>query len=257
VNSYPIATLAEAANPQAAQAFVDLVAGPAGREVLAAAGFRRTVIATRRPGGPIPVGVPAWIYLPATVGALFVIAPLIAILLKIDWPRFIPLITSESSRTALVLSLQTATASTAVCVLLGVPMAVVLARGSFPAGRVLRALVTCCRWCCHRWWAHRTAVLTFAGRACWGSNRISGSIRIRVLLPTRVLAQSFVSLPFLVVQPGGPLRSAGQGYEHVAATLVARPTTVLRTVTLPLVLPGLASPAGAGLRPSLASSGRR
>ena len=97
--------------------------------------------AARRHGGLIQVGLPAWIFLPAALGALFVIAPLIAILLKIDWPQFIPLITSESSRAALVLSLKTASASTVVCVLIGVPMALVLARGQFRGQSVLRALV--------------------------------------------------------------------------------------------------------------------
>ncbi len=56
-----------------------------------------------------------------------------------------------------------------------------------------------------------------------------------------VLSQTFVALPFLVVSLEGALRTAGQRYERVAATLGARPTTVLRRVTLPLVLPGLAS----------------
>lgn len=39
VNTYPIAVLRESTNPQAAQEFVDLVTGPAGRDVLAASGF--------------------------------------------------------------------------------------------------------------------------------------------------------------------------------------------------------------------------
>jgi molybdate transport system permease protein len=56
-----------------------------------------------------------------------------------------------------------------------------------------------------------------------------------------VLAQTFVALPFLVVSLDGALRTAGTKYEAVAATLGARPSTVLRRVTLPLVLPGLAS----------------
>ncbi len=97
--------------------------------------------ARRRSGGLIPVGLPTWIYLPAVIGALLVIVPLVAILLKIDWAHFIPLVTSESSRAAMVLSLKTAAASTAVCVLIGVPMALVLARGRFPGQSVLRALV--------------------------------------------------------------------------------------------------------------------
>ena len=56
-----------------------------------------------------------------------------------------------------------------------------------------------------------------------------------------VLAQTFVALPFLVVSLEGALRTAGQRYEAVAATLGASPTLAFRRVTVPLVLPGLAS----------------
>lgn len=195
---------------------------------------------TRRRGGLIQVGLPAWIYLPAALGALFVITPLIAILLRIDWPHFIPLVTSESSRAALVLSLKTAGASTVVCVLIGVPMALVLARGQFPGQSVLRALVLL------------PLVLppvvggiallyTFGRQGLLGEYLDLWGIRIAFSTTAVVLAQTFVSLPFLVVSLEGALRSAGTGYEHIAATLGARPTTVLRTVTLPLVLPGLIS----------------
>ncbi len=52
--------------------------------------------------------LPRWIYLPAAIGALFVVLPLIAVAAKVDWPHFWSLITSESSTTALVLSLKTA-----------------------------------------------------------------------------------------------------------------------------------------------------
>ena len=58
-----------------------------------------------------------------------------------------------------------------------------------------------------------------------------------------VLAQTFVALPFLVVSLEGTLRTVGHRYELVAATLGARPGTVVWRVTLPLVLPGLASAA--------------
>lgn len=210
--------------------------------------------AARRPGGPIQVGLPAWIYLPAALGALFVVVPLIAILLKIDWSRFVPLITSESSRAALVLSLKTATASTLVCVLLGVPMALVLARGHFPGRSVLRALVLL------------PLVLppvvggiallyTFGRHGLLGEYLDLWGVRIAFSTTAVVLAQSFVSLPFLVVSLEGALRSAGTGYEHIAATLGARPSTVLRTVTLPLVLPGLISGAVLAFARSLGEFG--
>ncbi|MCZ8381159.1 ABC transporter permease [Mycobacterium sp. CPCC 205372] len=209
---------------------------------------------TRRTNGLIQVGLPAWVYLPAAAGALFVIVPLVAILLEIDWANFIPLITSESSRAALLLSLQTATASTAVCVLLGIPMALVLARGSFPGQSVLRALVLL------------PLVLppvvggiallyTFGRQGLLGQQLDLLGIRIAFSTSAVVLAQSFVSLPFLVVSLEGALRSAGTGYEHIAATLGARPTTVLRTVTLPLVLPGLVSGAVLAFARSLGEFG--
>jgi molybdate transport system permease protein len=211
-------------------------------------------MARRRAGGVIQVGLPAWIYLPAAVGALFVIVPLVAILLKIDWAHFIPLVTSESSRAALLLSLKTATASTVVCVVIGVPMAIVLARGSLPGQSILRALVLL------------PLVLppvvggiallyTFGRQGLLGQHLEVLDIRIAFSTTAVVLAQSFVSLPFLVVSLEGALRSAGNQYESIAATLGARPTTVLRTVTVPLVIPGLMSGAVLAFARSLGEFG--
>ena len=64
---------------------------------------------------------------------MFVILPLVAMVTRVDWPRFVELITSPSSLAALKLSLQTSTASTLLCLLFGVPMALVLARTRSPA----------------------------------------------------------------------------------------------------------------------------
>jgi molybdate transport system permease protein len=72
--------------------------------------------------------LPRWVYLPAGVGVLFVVLPLAAMALQVDWSRFGSLVSSPASRTALLLSLRTATASTLLCLLLGVPLALVLAR---------------------------------------------------------------------------------------------------------------------------------
>ncbi|MCZ4078545.1 ABC transporter permease [Rhodococcus sp. H36-A4] len=193
-----------------------------------------------RGGNEVRVGLPRWIFVPAALGALFVVTPLLAILLKIDWPNFIALISSESSRTALLLSLRTAATSTVVCIVIGIPMALVLARSEFPGQSILRALVLL------------PLVLppvvggiallyTFGRLGLLGEQLEAWGIGIAFSTTAVVLAQTFVSLPFLVVSLEGALRSTGRGYETVAATLGARPTTVLRRVTLPLVLPGLVS----------------
>ena len=73
-------------------------------------------------------GLPRWIGIPAALGAVFVLLPLVAMVSRVDWGHFAALIGSTSSRAALVLSLQTSAAATAACVVVGVPMAMVLAR---------------------------------------------------------------------------------------------------------------------------------
>ena len=88
-----------------------------------------------------PTDLPRWVYIPAAAGTVFVVLPLFAIAIKVDWPNFWSLIASPSSRTALLLSLKTAAASTALCVLFGVPMALVLARSGGRLVRLLRPLI--------------------------------------------------------------------------------------------------------------------
>lgn len=185
-------------------------------------------------------GVPRWIYVPAAAGALFIVLPLAAMASRVDWGDFWSLITSDSSRAALWLSLRTSAVSTVLCVLLGVPMALVLARTSFRGQTLLRSLVLL------------PLVLppvvggiallyTFGRRGLLGETLDVLGLQIAFSTTAVVIAQTFVSLPFMVVSLEGTLRTAGQRYEVVASTLGARPTTVLRRVTLPLVLPGLAA----------------
>jgi molybdate transport system permease protein len=187
-----------------------------------------------------PVGVPGWIFLPAAAGAVFVLLPLAAIITRVQWSHFLTLITSESSLAALTLSLRTSAASTLLCVMFGVPMATVLARTSFPGQQLLRSLVLL------------PLVLppvvggiallyTFGRRGLLGHTLDVLGIQVAFSTTAVVMAQTFVALPFLVVSLEGTLRTSGQRYEAVAATLGARPSTVFRRVTLPLVLPGIAA----------------
>jgi len=185
-------------------------------------------------------GLPVWVFVPAALGGLFIVLPLVAMLLRVRWGQFWSLITSESALAALQLSLKTSAASTALCVLLGVPMALVLARSGFRGLRVARSLVLL------------PLVLppvvggiallyTFGRQGLLGQYFDVLGVRIAFSTTAVVLAQTFVALPFLVLSLEGALRTAGQRYEAVAATLGANPTTVLRRVTVPLVLPGLFS----------------
>ncbi|MCM3687519.1 ABC transporter permease [Kocuria rosea] len=198
--------------------------------------------------------VPRWVWLPAALGAGVVVLPVLAMLARVDWAGFPRLVTSPSALHALGLSLRTASASTALCVLLGVPLALLLARTAFPGRRALRALVLL------------PLVLppvvgglallhTFGRNGLVGRHLELAGVSIAFSTAAVVLAQTFVSLPFLVVSLEGALRTAGERYERVAATLGAGPGTVLRRVSLPLALPGLASGAVLAFARSLGEFG--
>ena len=206
----------------------------------------------RSPGPRL--GLPGWAFIPAGIGITFVVLPLVAMVLRVDWTNFWGLITSEASRDALSLSLRTSTASTIACVVLGVPMALVLARTEFRGQNVVRSLVLL------------PLVLppvvggiallyTFGRRGLLGQTFEAMGIQIAFTTLAVVLAQTFVALPFLVVSVEGSLRTAGERYEVVAASLGATPSTVFRRVTLPLIAPGLASGAVLAFARSLGEFG--
>jgi len=180
------------------------------------------------------------VFLPAAVGGAFIVLPLVAMLARVQWSQFWTLITSESSVAALWLSLKTSTASTVLCLLLGTPMALVLARARFPGLRLARSLVLL-PLVLPPVVGGIALIYTFGRQGLLGSYLEVLGIRIAFTTTAVVIAQTFVALPFLVLSLEGSLRTAGRRYEAVAATLGASPTTVLRRVTMPLVLPGLFS----------------
>lgn len=180
--------------------------------------------------------------------------PLLAIAVKVDWPHFWSLISSDSSATALLLSLKTAAASTALCVLLGVPMALVLARSGLRPVRLLRPLILLPLVLPPV--VGGIALLYAFGRLGLLGRYLEGAgISIAFSTTAVVIAQTFVSLPFLVISLEGAARTAGADYEVVAATLGARPTRIWWRVTLPLLMPGLASGAVLAFARSLGEFG--
>ncbi len=199
-------------------------------------------------------GLPRWVYAPAAVGVAFVALPLIAVAVKVDWPHFWSLITSRSSLTALKLSLRTAAASTVLCLLLGVPMALVLARSGIRLVRLLRPLILLPLVLPPV--VGGIALLYAFGRfGLIGRYLDAAGVHIAFSTTAVVLAQTFVSLPFLVIALEGAARSAGADYEVVAATLGAHPSAVWWRVTLPLLLPGLVSGAVLAFARSLGEFG--
>jgi molybdate transport system permease protein len=183
--------------------------------------------------------VPPILAVPAIVGLALLVVPLGALVARVDWTTLWADVTSPEAVSALTLSLVTGLVATAVCVVLGVPMALAIARSGPRASAVLRAIVTVplvlppmVGGVALLFLFGRTGPVGAALDAWWG-------IRIPFTTAAVVLAQVFVALPFLVLALEGAIRTSGLEYERTAATLGARRWTILWRVTLPLAAPGL------------------
>ncbi|MCW3492149.1 ABC transporter permease [Microbacterium sp. SSM24] len=182
--------------------------------------------------------VPRILAVPALLGLALLALPLTALVLRVDWSTLWTDVTSPQALSALGLSLATGLMATAVCVVLGVPLALLIARSGPRASAVLRALVTVPLVLPPM--VGGVAMLFLFGRTSWlGGILAEWGLRIPFTTTAVVLAQTFVALPFLVLALEGSLRTTGVGYEQAAAALGADRWTILGRVTLPLAAPGL------------------
>ncbi|TDC87615.1 molybdate ABC transporter permease subunit [Saccharopolyspora aridisoli] len=187
-----------------------------------------------------PPQVPAVLWVPAVLALALVVLPVAGLLTRVEPARLPGLLLSPAALDALRLSVITGLIATALAALLGVPLAVVLARSTLPGMRVVRALVLLPLVLPPV--VGGLALLYLLGRTgpLGGVLAVAG-IRLPYTTAAVVLSQTFVAMPFLVVGLEGALRTAGGRYEQVAATLGAGPWLAFRRVTLPLLLPALGS----------------
>ncbi len=196
--------------------------------------------APARRGVLSPSGLPRWLLLPAGAGALLILLPVLALFARVSWTDLPGLLTSESAVEALLLSLRTAGVATLLCVLLGVPLAAVLTQARFRGSGLLRGLVLLPL-------VLPPVVGGIALLAVFGRQGLLGGtlevlgLQIAYSTAAVVLAQTFVSLPFLVVTVETALRDLDPQMVEAAVMDGAGRTAVLRTIALPLILPSLVS----------------
>ncbi|WP_432105342.1 molybdate ABC transporter permease subunit [Streptomyces sp. bgisy091] len=190
--------------------------------------------------GPVR-GTPLPLLLPALVGLAFLLLPLAALLVRAPWRSLPEQLTSPEVWDALRLSLVCATAATALSLVLGVPLAWLLARTEFPGRGLVRALVTLPL-------VLPPVVGGVALLLALGRNGVVGQwldswfgITLPFTTAGVVIAETFVALPFLVISVEGTLRAADPRFEEAAMTLGASRFTAFRRVTLPLIMPGIAA----------------
>jgi len=189
-------------------------------------------------------GIPGILWIPAALALCFLLLPLLALVLRAPWSTLPQQLFSPVIGSALVLSLVSALSATALCLVLGIPLAWVLARSQgWAAGprRLLRALVLVPL-------VLPPVVGGVALLLLLGRNGVLGQyldrwfgLSIPFTTPAVVIAEAFVAMPFLVLAVEGALRGADRRFEDVAATLGASRWYIFRRVTLPLVVPGVAA----------------
>ncbi|MGF7234576.1 MAG: ABC transporter permease [Frankia sp.] len=186
-------------------------------------------------GAPWPLAVPA------AAALAFLVLPLVGLLVRAPWRSLPTLLGQTSVRQALVLSLETASAATGVSLLVGVPLAWVLARARLPARSVFQALVTLPL-------VLPPVVGGVALLLVLGRNGILGryldtwfGITLPFTTAGVVVAETFVAMPFLIVSVEGALVAADRRYEDAAATLGAGRWLTFRRVTLPMIAPAVAA----------------
>ena len=177
----------------------------------------------------------------AVVAALFLLLPLVGLLVRTPWTTLLDVLTRPDSLTALRLSLVCASLATVLCVVFGVPLAWVLARGQFPGRGLVRALVIVPLVLPPV--VGGVALFTALGRRGLLGRPLDEAFGITLPFTTAavVVAEAFVAMPFLVIAVEGALRGADRRYEEAAATLGASRWYTFRRVTLPLVVPGVAA----------------
>lgn len=191
---------------------------------------RRAPRSSRSPRGVVALAV---------LGVAFVTGPLVALAQRAPWSELPSLLSRPVVTDALRLSMVSAVAATALSVVLGVPLAWMLARSAFRAGSVIRALVTL-PMVLPPVVGGAALLFAFGRRGLVGEPLYEGT---GFLLPYSlwgvVVANTFVALPFLVVTVESGFRAADVRYEDAAATLGAGRWTTFRRVTLPNALPSL------------------
>ena len=171
----------------------------------------------------------------AAIGAAVFVLPLVGLLVRAPWSTALDQLGDPASLDALRLSFLTSLVTTAISLVLGVPLAYVYATVPFRGRTLVRALTTLPM-------VLPPVVGGVALLFAFGSRGVVGDalgLRLPVTTAGAVLAQVFVAMPFLVLTTESGLRALDPRLEEAARSLGASPWFTFRRVTLPLLRPAL------------------
>lgn len=203
--------------------------------------------------GPTSTAAPAWIAVPAAVALAVAVIPVVALAMQVPWARVPELVSSEAGSAALRISLRTSVLSALIVMVVGIPLAVLMARARRWAGALRIAVVLPM--------TMPPVVGGLALLAAFGRTGVIGSRwpwlaeYFSFSTAAVVLAQVFVSLPFLVLAVEGSVRGLDPRHAEAAAGLGASRSRILWQVTLPMIVPAIVSGATLSLARALGEFG--
>ena len=197
--------------------------------------------------------LPVWAGGLGALALCFLVLPLAFMLGRVNWATLGATLATDEASAALALSLRTCVMALGVDLLLGVPAALLLSRSwrGVRAARILVALPLSLPPVV----AGIALLAAFGRRSTLGALLSGAGLDIAFTTTAVVIAQVFVSLPFLIVTLESALRSREQGLEEMASSLGASPSRVFWQITLPTVLPGLGRGAALALARCLGEFG--
>lgn len=197
--------------------------------------------------------LPVWAGGLGALALCFLILPLAFMLGRVNWTTLGATLATPEARDALGLSLRTCLMALGVDLVLGVPAALVLSRSwrGVRAARILVALPLSLPPVV----AGIALLAAFGRRSTLGALLGGAGLDIAFTTTAVVIAQVFVSLPFLIVTLESALRAREQGLDEMASSLGASPSRVFWQITAPTVLPGLGRGAALALARCLGEFG--
>lgn len=198
--------------------------------------------------------MPTWAWIPSILATGMLTLPVLGMLGRIPWSALGDLLTSRRALDALRLSLTTSLTSTVLVLIFGIPLALILARSHGRWVTFVRALITI-PMVLPPVVAGLALLATFGRRGWLGEYLSRWGVEIGFTTVAVIMAQVFVSMPFLIVSLEGALRINGELYERAAANLGASPSKVFWRITLPLATPAIISGAALSFARSLGEFG--
>lgn len=182
---------------------------------------------------------PVALLVPGVLAVIFLALPLMALVVKAPWSELGNELSSPEVLDALRVSLVTSLSAAALATVLGLPLAYLLARFTFPGRRLVRGLALLPLLLPPV--VGGLALLLAFGRRGIAGEWLLDAFGLSLPFSTAgvVMAQTFVAMPFLVLTAEGALNNLDERFEEAASTMGASRISIFFRVIVPMILPSI------------------